>query len=107
MEHLSRLDLSEQQSIDIRRIVEAGIESSKEKRATLKVLHLKMKKMRNAEEIDESGIKALSAEIAEIKSDMLILHLNKRKQVEELLTDLQKDKLQKMKNMRKKGSRNH
>jgi len=97
MQHLSHLNLSEQQKVDIRALVEDGIEAAKGKRQQMKALHLRMKEQRNSGSVDEQAIRSISREIAEVKSDLMILHLNKRKQVSELLTGEQRVKMAEMK----------
>ena len=97
MHHLSHLDLSEQQEIDIRALVKEGIVASKVKREEIKALHMQLRGVRQSDSVDEQAIRTYSADIASLKSDLMIMHLNKRKEVAALLTDEQKSKMEKMK----------
>ena len=97
MHALSHLDLTEQQKIDIKALVKEGIEASKAKRVEVKKLHKKLKQANKDDVIDEQAIRSTSSDIADLKSDLLIMHLNKRKQVMELLTDEQKAKMKEVK----------
>ena len=101
MRRLAVLDLTEEQRAEIKSLVKAGIEESKPQRDALSAKHQQMKKLMHAETADESAIKSLTAEMANIKSDLMILHINKRQQVADLLNDEQRETLNKMKNQRK------
>lgn len=101
MRHMSKLDLSEEQKNQIKLIIKSGIEDSKAQKDAISQLKKQMKELKNAEELDESAFKALFAEISVIKSDLMIMHINKRKQVAALLTDEQKKSFMEMKHERK------
>ncbi len=100
MRHLAALDLTDEQRVEIKSLVKAGIEDSKPQRDSLKAMHQQMKKLMHADTVDEAAIKSLAAEMANIKSDLMILHINKRQQVAALLNDEQQAKLKKMKHQR-------
>jgi Spy/CpxP family protein refolding chaperone len=97
MHHLSHLDLSEQQKIDIKAAIKDGMQAAQTKRETIAPLRQQMRDLGKADVIDESAIKALSLEIANVKSDLMILHLAKKRQIGELLTEEQRAKLAEMK----------
>jgi protein CpxP len=100
MRHLGVLDLTDEQRGEIKSLVKAGIEQSKPQRDALHVMHGKMKKLMHADVADEAAIKSLAAEMANIKSDLMILHINKRQQVAVLLNDEQRAELKKIKHQR-------
>lgn len=102
MRHLSKLDLTDQQQSDIKSLIKSGIEESKTQRESLNEMHGQMKKLMDTDAIDEAAIKALSAEMANIKSDLAILRLNKKQQVAALLNDEQRAKLKEMRHKRMK-----
>lgn len=101
MKRLSKLDLSDSQKSEIEALVVDGIESTKIQRESLKAMIHQMKALRFAESIDETAIKSLSLEIANVKSDLTIARLNKRKQIAVLLTDEQQEKMKKLYENRK------
>ena len=100
MRHLSKLGLSEEQIVEIETLVKNGIDSTKVQRETLKSMHHQMKALMHADAIDETAIKSLTYEMANIKGDLTIARLNKRNQIALFLNDEQKDKMQKMKQHR-------
>lgn len=100
MHRLAKLDLSEQQKIDIEALTRTGSNAAKEKRQQLELLRGKMKKLANSETIDEQALKSLTSQMADLRSDMMIMHLKKREQIESLLTDEQKEKFNKMRHRR-------
>ncbi len=100
MKQLSKLDLTDDQKTEIKVVVKSGLEKSKGKWQAMRELKKQMKALKHAEPLDEQAIKSLSAEMADIKSDLMIMHINKRKQVTSLLTDEQKEKFKKMKHKR-------
>ena len=106
MRHLSKLDLSKEQQVEIEVLVKNGIDSTKVQRETLKSMHHQMKALMHAEAIDETAIKSLNYEMANIKSDLTIARLNKNQQIASLLNDEQKEKMQKMKQHRMKSGNN-
>jgi len=100
MRHLAVLDLTEEQRAEIKTLVKAGIEESKPQRDALSALHRQMKELMHAETADNSAIKSLAAEIANIKSDLMILHINKRQQLATLLNEEQRATLNRIKDQR-------
>ncbi len=100
MRHLSKLDLSEKQKSEIETLVKNGIKSTKVQRETLKSMHHQMKALMHADAVDETAIKSLTYEMANIRGDLTIARLNKRNQIALLLNDEQKEKMQKMKHHR-------
>jgi len=100
MRHLAKLDLSEEQRSEIETLVINGIESTKVQRETLKSLQHQMKALMHADAVDETAIKSLTYDMANIKSDLMIVRLNKRHQIASLLNDEQNAKMQKMKQHR-------
>ena len=102
MHHFSQLDLSEEQSADIKRLIKEGFQQSKPKRDEIETLHQQVNTLKHSEVIDEQAIRATAVAIANLRSDIMLANLNKRKQVEALLTEEQLDKLRLMKEKRQK-----
>lgn len=100
MRHLAVLDLTEEQRVEIKSLVKAGIEESKPQRDALSDMHRQMKKLAHAETADSSAIKSLAAEMANIKSDLMIMHIDKRQQLATLLTEEQRATLDRIKDQR-------
>ncbi|MFT6731995.1 MAG: Spy/CpxP family protein refolding chaperone [Polaribacter sp.] len=103
MKLLSKLDLSDEQRVEIKALIQNGMESTKAQRETLKSMHHQMKALTQAEAVDETGIKSLTLEMANLKSDLMIARLNKHHQISSLLNDEQKEKMDKMKQHRIKN----
>ena len=101
MRHLSKLDLSEEQRTEIEALVKNSIKSTKVQRETLKSMRHQMKALMQADSVDETAIKSLTYEMANVKSDLTIARLNKRNQIASLFNDEQKEKMQKMKQHRR------
>jgi len=101
MRHLALLDLTNQQREEIGSLVKNAIESSKPKREEVEILHAQLKDIKESGKIDEQAIRTLASEIASIKSDLFILHLQKRKEMTALLTSEQLAKLARIKAARK------
>lgn len=101
MHHLSHLGLSEQQTTDIKALIKQGFEDAKPIREKVRSLKAEIKALAKSDNFDEAMIKEKSAAVAEAKADLLILHVNKRKQVAELLTDEQKAKMKTMREHRR------
>jgi Spy/CpxP family protein refolding chaperone len=101
MKKISKLDLTDEQNMEIKAIVQSGLDDSKDKRQAMRALKSNMKTLRHTEVLDEQAIKLLSAEMADIKSDLMIMHINKRRQVAALLTDEQKETFKEMKHKRR------
>ncbi len=101
MRKLSKLDLSDAQKTEIESLIADGIKSTKSQRETLKSMRHQMKALLQADNVDETAIRSLSTELANVKSELMILKLNKRQQIASLLNDEQKSKLGKMKSNRK------
>lgn len=97
MKHLSQLDLTEQQTTEITEVIKSAINSSKPTRVSLEEMHQRMRVLKRADAIDEVAIRSLSSEIANVEADLSIAHINNRKQVAALLTEVQREKLKNMK----------
>lgn len=97
MHHLSHLDLSEQQKIDIKAAIKDGMQAAQAKRESIAPLKEQLRELAKAETVDASAIKALSAQIADVKSDLMIMHIAKKREIGELLTEEQRQELAEMK----------
>jgi len=103
MNQLSKLDLSQQQSDEIKSLIKIEIESNKPKHQELKALHIQMKGLTKAETIDEDGIRDIARKIADLRSELIISKRKGLKNIKALLTEEQREKLQQMKQNRRKN----
>lgn len=101
MRHLSLLDLTEQQRVEIETLVEYAVQAVKPKQQEIALLHGQLKQIRRSGEVDEQAIRTLASEIASLKADIFIMHLTKRKEVAKLLTEEQLARLERIKAARK------
>ncbi|MBV1910930.1 MAG: hypothetical protein KUG78_16645 [Kangiellaceae bacterium] len=97
MHHFSHLDLTDEQTLSIKNLIKDGFEQGKAKRGVMKTLHHQKRTLTKSDIIDEQAIRTLGVEIANIKSDLMIMRLNKRREVEALLDEQQVTKLKAMK----------
>ncbi len=98
----SRLDLSEEQKQSIWLIRSENQDSMQSIKSSIRPLKQQLHNILSAENVDEMAVKVLTAEIAELKSDQIILMSSIKKQIFALLNDVQKTKLEKMKEMYQK-----
>jgi len=101
MRHLSLLDLTEQQRVEIEIVVENAVQAVKPKQQEIALLHTQLKQIKRSGKVDEQAIRTLASEIASLKADLFIMHLNKRKEVSELLTQEQLARFERIKAARK------
>jgi len=101
MRHLSLLDLTDHQREKIESVIKNAVGAAKPKREEMKRLHAQLKELKKSGKIDEQAIRALASEIASHKSDLFIMHLNKRKEVAALLTPEQLVRLERIKAARR------
>jgi len=97
MRLLSLLDLTEQQRVEIESIVKNAIQANKPKREEIKALYVELKEIKKSDKVDEQAIRTLASEIASLKSDLFIMHINKRKEVAALLSAEQLERLERIK----------
>jgi len=107
LRHLEPLDLSKEQVESVKQIVKSGKEQAKTLRKKLKAQHKQLKMLGKSDVIDEQAIRDTSQQIARIKSDLMILHMNKKQQVRALLNEQQKVKLEEMKQQRRTMKQKH
>ena len=93
----AHLDLSDEQHSAIKALKESTKETAKTRRGLMKQLRKQMHGLMKAETIDESAIRSLSVQIAEVKAEQMITHANFRQQAVAVLNDEQKAKLETMK----------
>lgn len=101
MKHYSQLDLSEAQTNSIKKIVTEGFQQSKLKRQEIRTLGQQLKNIKSSETVDEQALRAVGIEIANLKSDIMVMHINRRKQADSVLTEQQLVELNELRAERK------
>jgi protein CpxP len=94
------LDLTDDQKTQLKQINESHAAEFKAVRDKSRAAHDGMRELLDAETINESAIRAKSAEIAAAEADMLILNAKVRKESMQILTA---DQLAKLKERRESG----
>ncbi|MDQ7050130.1 MAG: hypothetical protein Q9M92_11600 [Enterobacterales bacterium] len=107
LKHLEPLNLSKEQVKSVKQIVKSGKELSKPLRKSLKQQHKNLKMLGKSDAIDEQAIRDTSQQIAAIKADLMILHMNKKQQIRALLNEQQQAQLLEMKQQRRAMKQKH
>lgn len=105
MKHFNQLDLSEAQQSDIKALLTEGVAEGKPNKEAMASLDKEIKELKKSETLDEQSIRAANIEIANLKSDLMIMRKKKKQEIEALLTEEQLSSLKKMKQERKQKRR--
>ncbi len=97
---MEKLDLTQEQRESFKAIKERNKKQIIANRSSMKTLKKKIKRLLKAEVIDEPAVREFSAQMAELKTDNMILHAREKKEMLTLLTNEQKEKLEQMKQRR-------
>ncbi len=104
----SKLDLTDEQKSSIKSLKESNKESMKSIHLSMRSAKKQMKELLAVDEPDETAVKTLSAEMSELKAEKMLLQAKFKREALAMLTDEQREKLEKMKEKRRKhrASRN-
>ena len=94
------LDLTDDQKAQLKQITDSHAADFKAVRDKSRAAHDGMEELLTAETINESAIRAKSAEIAAAEADMLILQAKIRKESMQVLTSEQQAKLKELRDSR-------
>ncbi len=97
----AKLDLTDEQKASIKSIKQSEMQKNEATREQLIDLKLEMRKQLKADNVDEAQVKALSAQVSELKADLTISRAKAKKQMIALLTEEQQAKLKKMTDKRR------
>jgi len=96
MHKLKKIGASEEQLVDIKSIHESGKELREIKHQEIKTIRSQIKDITKQDVIDEVVLRELLASVADKKADLMMMHLSNRHQIEAILNDEQKAKLEQM-----------
>lgn len=100
MRALSALDLSDEQKASIKSIKESNQATAEASREQGRSIRKQVRQALKDDVIDETNVKVLVAQAAELRAEQMIRLANVKKQIFATLTDEQKAKLEKMKQKR-------
>ena len=95
MRHLSKVDLTDEQRVDIKALVKQEVEANKPKFKQIKALHKQIKTLRQTDSLDEQAVRDTASKIAELRSDLMISKHRTHQAIKALLTNDQREKLEK------------
>jgi Spy/CpxP family protein refolding chaperone len=93
----AKLDLSEAQQSAIDSLKQENRTASAGVHEQLKSLHEQLKQAMRADDVNESEVRGLTSQIADLRSTMMIQHAKVRKQALAILNDEQRAKFEEMK----------
>jgi len=96
MHKLKKVGVSEEQLVGIKAIHESGKELREIKHQEIKTIRSQIKDITKQDVIDEPALRELLVSVADKKADLMMMHLNNKHQIEVMLNDEQKAKLEEM-----------
>jgi len=100
---IRHLDLTEEQRQQLEQLQARHRDATRAVRDQLRAAHERFAELAHAETLDEAALREAAAEMAELRSEMMLSRVSMRREVDAILTPEQLEQLQQMRQGRRHG----